>query len=163
MTKREWPRCTVCRRAVVLADGPVNRLEAALDNRGRAPVLDEWGSRIQAGTGRHADDWADLAIVIDVFLARPQALRPNEVNDLREGLWELKGGRLRLPFFGVDCPGTISSSGQHRHLVLPSAVRQPGDAARSARGTHVFVKGQQRTPRKQIDRAMAIMRKDADQ
>ena len=163
MTKQQWPTCAVCLRAVVLAEGPVNRLEAALDQQGNSPLLDEWESKIRTGKGRYADDWADLTIVVEIFLNDPKALRSNEVNDLGDGLWELKGGRLRLPFFGVDCSGTVSSSGHHRHLVLPGGVRPPQGSDRSARGTHVFGKGQQRTPRKQIDRALGIMRRDAEQ
>jgi len=153
----------VCKRAVVLGEGPVNRLEAALDDQGLSPLLSDWESRIPTGKGRYADDWADMAIVIDHFLVDPKALRPNEINDLGDGLWELKGGRLRLPFFGVDCSGTVSLSGHHRRLVLPRGVRTPRGSDRSARGTHVFGKGQHRTPRKQIDRALGIMRRDAGQ
>jgi len=141
----------------------MNRLEAALDDQGRSPLLDEWEGKIRMGKGRYADDWADLTIVVDHFLNNPKALRANEINDLGDGLWELKGGRLRLPFFGVDCSGTVSSSGHHRHLVLPTGVRAPRVDDRSARGTHVFGKSQQRTPRKQIDRALGIMRRDAEQ
>lgn len=162
MTGQNWPRCSVCGRTLVIGVGAVNRLEAAVDARGRSPIDDEWGQKIPVGKGRFVTDWADMAIVVDVFLNAPHQLRANELNDLGEGFWELKGGRLRLPFFGVDCAGTPSSSGSHRKLVLTDAVAAPTSADRSARGTHVFGKDGQRTIRRQIEKARGIRRKDEE-
>ncbi len=160
MTGQEWPRCLICGRGLVIAEGAVNRLEAALDERGRSPIVDEWGSKIPAGKGRYVDDWPAMAIVVECFIYTPHKLRANELNYLGQGLWELKGGRLRLPFFGVDCTGTPSSSGTHRQLILTDAVTSPRVEDRSARGTHIFAKAGQKAPRRQIERALGIRGRD---
>lgn len=109
---------------------------------------------------RNLDHLATLALVIDDFAARPPQLRANEVNDLGAELWELKAGTLRVPSFGAECAGERTANDAHRRLVLPGIVRSPAGSNHTARFTHVFEKRTQRTPRREIDKALAIKRED---
>ena len=150
----------MCGRGVVEV-GPVNRIEAA---NAAASSFNQDVERLVRGSRRvrHLDRLADLAVVIDDFVARPLQLRANEVNDLGEGLWELKAGTLRVPFFGAECPGDTRSCRCGRQLVLPRIVKQPEGRCRTARLTHLFEKRTARTPRREIDKAMAIKREDLE-
>lgn len=150
--------CPVCGRIVVEV-GEVNRIEAAHAS-GDGYVSDVACLVRGARRLRNLDRLATLAIVIDDFVTRPSRLRANEVNDLGAYLWELKAGTLRVPFFGAECPGEHTASGARRRLVLPGIVRSPASSDRAARFTHVFEKRTQRTPRWEIDKALAIKRQD---
>ncbi len=90
-------------------------------------------------SGRSLDGLATLNDRLGRYCARGKLPVPEELNHLRDELWELKGGKLRLAFY--------------------DAGQQCG--RRTLRATHVFFKGTQRTPRKEIDRGLAIARIDA--
>lgn len=102
----------------------------------------------------------ELLVVVGLFLDAPSRLRENEINDLGDGLWELKVGTARLPFVAGTCTGTRSSNGDGRRLVLPDRVAAASEAGRCARFTHGFEKRSQKTPVGEIDRTRAIARED---
>ncbi|MFD8112235.1 type II toxin-antitoxin system RelE/ParE family toxin [Streptomyces microflavus] len=84
------------------------------------------------------DRLADILIVLETYAHKGHLEIPRELNRLTEDIQELKAGDARLPFFDV----TNSNSG---------AVRL----------THGFNKRQQRTPRREINRAKWVKREDA--
>jgi hypothetical protein len=98
--------------------------------------------------------------VFELLLDEPHRLRGNEINDLGEGLWELKIGKVRIPFFEGNCTGTGSSMGAIPKLGLPTNVQPPTTGSHCARMTHAFEKGTEKTPRREIDRAEGIRRED---
>ncbi|MFG1921234.1 type II toxin-antitoxin system RelE/ParE family toxin [Cryptosporangium sp. NPDC048952] len=67
-----------------------------------------------------------------------------DIKELRQGLWELRAGDVRLPFFRVT--GEAQKRCEHHTVV---------------RLTHGFKKQGQRIPRNQIDHADWIRREDA--
>ena len=152
-------RCPACGRPV-LVEGEVNRMEAALDANGEAPVvdwLDSWLARPRRSRLRRL---ADLIAAMEDFADHPERLRRTELNVLSPGLWELKVGTVRLPFTAGSCAGA-GGDVPRRSLHLPRDVRGASSDARCARATHGFVKRSQRTPRFELDRATAIAREDA--
>ncbi|WP_078853184.1 type II toxin-antitoxin system RelE/ParE family toxin [Streptomyces sp. NRRL S-1824] len=91
-------------------------------------------------TSRRAKDQdrlADILIVLESYAHRGKLEVPRELNRLTEDIQELKAGDARLPFFDV-----INSD------------------AGAVRLTHGFNKKQQRTPRREIDRAKWVKRED---
>ena len=155
-----WDSCRVCGR-VVLIEGMVNRMEAAVDSVGRPLAiewLDSWVAKPRKSRTRKL---ADLQAALEDFADAPQLLRLNEVNSLGQGLWELKVGNIRLPFVAAECPGTVSQEASHRKLVLPQHVPAPRPGAQCARATHGFEKESERAPRRELDVAQAIRREDA--
>lgn len=150
--------CPACARMLLIGEGAVNRMEVALDRDGQSAVLLDMERMAQTRKGER--QLADLQQVLTDFLHRPERLRDTEINDLNE-FWELKATKVRLPFIGATCPGTTSSSGLQRHLVLPALVHPADPAHRTARAVLVFLKGTQKTPRKVLDKLKAIHREDA--
>ena len=151
--------CVACGRPV-LVGGDVNRMEAALDAHGSAPVIEwlrSWLARPRRSRSRRL---ADLVAALEDFADHPERLRRNEVNALAPGIWELKVGMLRLPFAAGRCPGDRTEA-LGRSLCLPELVPQAAADERCARVTHGFEKRTTRTPRYELDRALAIAREDA--
>lgn len=154
-----WPTCRVCGR-IVLIEGTVNRMEAALDGAGRSLAiewLETWAARPK---GSRLRKLADLQAALEDFANAPERLRLTELNYLRSGLWELKIGRVRLPFVAADCSGTPSSAGSYRRLVLPAHVPAVPAGSCCGRATHGFEKRSERTPRRELESAQAIGRED---
>ena len=135
-------------------------MEAALDQRGNASALDELQSWLQNPRKSMQRKVADLDAALQNFADDPTSLMVHELNSLGPNLWELKIGKLRLPFVAANCSGTVSSSSIFRSLTLPNYVPQAPITAKCSRATHTFLKGSQKTPRKEIDRALAIGRED---
>lgn len=82
---------------------------------------------------------ADIAVVFEEYGQSGSLKIPRELNRLRDGLWEMKVGDLRFPFY------------EHKDAAHSAAV---------ARLTGGFTKGTWRTPRKEIDRALWVMKED---
>jgi Phage derived protein Gp49-like (DUF891) len=82
---------------------------------------------------------ADIAVVFEELGLRGTLVVPRELNELRDGLWEIKVGDLRFPFY---------EAGDASHPSL------------AARLTSGFRKKTWRTPRQEIDKALWVMRED---
>ncbi|WP_372481724.1 type II toxin-antitoxin system RelE/ParE family toxin [Streptomyces coriariae] len=80
---------------------------------------------------------ADILMVLEDFAHR-ELIFPREINNLEDGIRELKPGDVRLPFFDV-----------------------PGTKVGAVRLTHGFIKGTRRTPRKEILKALWVREEDA--
>ena len=135
-------------------------MEAALDQKGKASALEELQSWLQNPRKSMQRRVGDLYAALQNFADDPTSMMVHELNSLGPDLWELKIGKLRLPFVAANCSGTASSSGIFRSLTLPNHLPQPPVVAKTARATHAFLKESQKTPRKEIDRALAIGRED---
>jgi hypothetical protein len=82
---------------------------------------------------------ADAAVLLEEY-AREGALEvPRELNHLREELWEIKPGDVRLTFYEL-------TDGLH--------------SVRVTRLTTGFIKRQRRAPRREIDRGLWVIRED---
>lgn len=82
---------------------------------------------------------ADMAVVFEEYGLRGTLVVPRELNELRDGLWEIKVGDLRFPFYTLD------------------DASHPAPAARLTGG---FRKRTSRTPRQELDKALWVMRED---
>lgn len=90
---------------------------------------------------RKPKDRDRLAAILMLFedYAEGELEIPRELNDLRDGVREIKAGDVRLPFFEVD-----------------------GTKTGAIRLTHGFVKRGEKAPREQIDKASWIRREDKE-
>jgi phage-related protein len=85
------------------------------------------------------DRVATIAILMEEYADNETLEVPRELNDLRDGIRELKPGDVRLPFFEVE--GTRSG-----------AIRL----------THGFFKGTQKAPLGEIHRALWVRKQDKE-
>lgn len=138
-----------CER-VVIEDGACKRLEAAWDRDGNHAALD-WFKQLIEGPWEDEPKWirklgasarleilADLAIRFEDYCRTGKLQVPTELNtlDAAEGLLEIKVPKGRVPIY--------------------ESHREYG----SSRCTHGFYKNQQKTPKTEISRGLAIMRAD---
>lgn len=113
-------------------------IEAARTADGTSPAFD-----FLAGLGRRPKEIPRLAAVVMRFeeLSRTGTLPiPRELNELRDGIWEIKAETVRLPYFRITGPCAMEV----------------------IRVTHGFTKNTQRTPRKEIDKALWVRREDGN-
>ncbi|SNQ48624.1 hypothetical protein FRACA_2610010 [Frankia canadensis] len=82
-------------------------------------------------------DLADIAVRFEAYAHDEILSFPRQINDLADGLRELKVGKIRLPFFETE------------HLGMTAA-----------RLTHGFRKNTDYTPRGEIDRAKRVRGED---
>lgn len=136
MTDAAFAPCNSCGRAI-LEEGPLFTLEAAWDKSSLQPAAVELLSLLSKP--KFLEPLATLTDRLRRYCARGKLPIPEEMNHLVDNVWEFKGGTLRLVFY--------------------KAGEQCGRP--TLRATHVFVKGTEKTPRKEIDRAVAIARVDA--
>ncbi|MBT2389926.1 type II toxin-antitoxin system RelE/ParE family toxin [Streptomyces sp. ISL-1] len=80
---------------------------------------------------------AVILIVLEDYAYRRELIFPREINNLKDGIRELKPDKVRLPFFDV-----------------------PGSKVGAIRLTHGFVKGTQKAPRGEILKALWVRRED---
>lgn len=100
--------------------------------------VDEQFASRKPAAARNRAVIADLAVRLEEYCETGSLEIPRELNILIQGeLWEFKVGKLRVPFFRAS-PGS------------PGTVRL----------THHFFKKTKFTPRRELDRAKAIMRED---
>jgi phage-related protein len=89
---------------------------------------------------KNLDRLADVAVRFEDFARRGTLEVPRELReDLREGIGEIKAGDVRLLFFNA-----VASC----------------HSLRIVRLTHGFIKGTERTPRREIDKALWVRRED---
>ncbi|MFE6893600.1 type II toxin-antitoxin system RelE/ParE family toxin [Streptomyces sp. NPDC057694] len=82
---------------------------------------------------------ADIAIRLEEFAESGTLRVPLQLNHLRDEVYEVKAGDVRLPFFYCT------------HFT-----------GKTVRLTHGFLKKSEKTPRKHIDKAFWVMRKDSE-
>lgn len=101
-------------------------------------LADEYLRRLEQSRKRKdREDLATILIVFEDFAHRDCLDFPREINDLVDGLRELKPDKHRFPFFYPTAGSTFTT-----------------------RLTHGFVKRSQRAPREQIDKAKWVRRED---
>ncbi|GII87421.1 hypothetical protein Ssi03_54110 [Sphaerisporangium siamense] len=117
--------------------GPAKMIEAARTRDGEYRA-DSFMRMLESSRSRKDETrLADILIRFERYAHTGSLPVPRELNDLRDGIKEIKAGDVRLPFFDV-----VKSS------------------AAAIRLTSGFLKKSWKTPRKQIDEAMWIRRED---
>ena len=89
------------------------------------------------GKKKDLERLAKLMVRFEEYARTGRLVVPRELNELRNGFWEVKAGDARMIFFYAGHPGRAS-----------------------IRLTNGFVKNTQKTPRKEIDTATWIRRED---
>lgn len=112
-------------------------IEAARMADGRYPADEYLNSLLASTKSADLDRLANLLIRLEHYAHRGTLEIPRELNELRDGIWEFKAGRDRLPFFDVE-----------------------GSPTGALRLTHGFFKRQQETPRKEINMALKVRKED---
>ncbi|MDH6577570.1 hypothetical protein [Kitasatospora sp. MAP5-34] len=103
-------------------------------------LADQWIAKLERSKSRRdLDRLADIAIVFESFARRGTLEVPRELNELGDGLREIKVGKHRFPFFHLE-----------------------GSPAGAVRLTHGFLKGTWPTPRGELDKAKWVRRKDLE-
>ncbi|GHE43842.1 hypothetical protein GCM10017673_52480 [Streptosporangium violaceochromogenes] len=117
--------------------GAAKMIEAARTTTGECRA-DEFIKKLEnSRKPKDAQRLADILVRLERFAATGTLAVPRELNDLRDGIREIKAGDVRLPFF--DVPRTFSG-----------AIRLTGG----------FLKRSWRTPRNHIDEAIWVRRED---
>ena len=157
----QFETCSICSRKE-LQKGKVNRLEVALDENNEHPIITELENFINSP--RKKDDryrrYADLMQVLAEFVHEPLGMLEKDLNYLRDDIWELKAGTLRILFGEGNCQDHESGSQSARTLTLPTWVKQPDPATACGRATNAYEKDGKKAPRKRIDKAVGILRED---
>jgi phage-related protein len=112
-------------------------IEAARIEDGTSPVDDYLNALSCSKREVDRDRLARILIRFEAFAKRGELEVPRELNELRDGLWEFKAQRDRIPFFYLH-----------------------GDKPRALRVTHGFLKRQLPTPLREINWALRIRRED---
>lgn len=127
---------------MVLEKGSKYEIEAALDKTGSPEAiryLENLADEARISVASAQNTLADLALQLQDFAdGKPQDI-PRQVNDLRDGIQEIKVGKLRLPFY-------LREDASCGHVRL----------------THGFWKRGNDTPNREIDKAKAIRRTDME-
>ncbi|MFJ9674862.1 type II toxin-antitoxin system RelE/ParE family toxin [Streptomyces sp. NPDC101221] len=129
--------CTDCSR-ISYEQGTALMIEAARTTEGRFEA-DEFIADLEKNYKRRGNlqRLADIAIRLEEFAERGTLRVPLQLNHLRNDIYEVKAGDVRLPFFYCT------------HFT-----------GKTVRLTHGFLKKSQKTPRKHIDKALWVMRED---
>ncbi|MFJ3650505.1 type II toxin-antitoxin system RelE/ParE family toxin [Streptomyces murinus] len=112
-------------------------IEAARIADGSCPVDEYLNALFTSRKDSDRERLAKILIRFEAYARRGKLEIPRELNELRDGLWEFKAERDRVPFF---------------YLV--------SNSSKALRVTHGFFKRQQRTPLRQINWAIRIRRED---
>ncbi|WP_441245597.1 type II toxin-antitoxin system RelE/ParE family toxin [Kitasatospora sp. McL0602] len=124
---------------MVYEQGAHHMIEAARMTDGRYPADEYLNSLLASNKPAELDRLANLLIRLEHYAHRGTLEIPRELNELRDGMWEFKAGRDRLPFFNLE--------------------ESPSGALRL---THGFYKKQQETPHKEINMALKVRREDLE-
>jgi hypothetical protein len=130
-------RCFRCGR-IFYKRGPRKTIESALDRENKQPAT-EYITKIERSRSRaNRKRAADIAIRFEDYARFGRLRAPREVNDLEDGIKEIKAGDVRLPFYEAN-------AADHSDLI---------------RLTHGFHKNSKDCPPPEIRRAIAIRRED---
>jgi hypothetical protein len=132
--------CPHCGRTVYEC-GYARIIEAARTRDGAEPVEEFFRKLENSKRGSDTQRLADIAIIFEEYGQRGMLRVPRELNDLRDGLREIKVHDIRFPFYET-------TDSQHSAVVT--------------RLTGAFIKGTARTPRREIDKALWVMREDKE-
>ena len=157
----QYEACSDCSR-LVLQKGKINRIEVAFDKNGEHPLIKELDDFVKA-TRKKADQenrLADLLQVLLEFVNEPLEMLEKDLKYLRNDVWELKAGTLRILFGEAICHSDRTALPNGRQLVFPSRVRQSALSSTCGRATNAFKKRGDNTPRERIDQAIGILRED---
>lgn len=138
----------------------MNRMEAAFDRVGNHPVLDQLENWMNSSRKSHRRRVADLIEVLTDFVNSPQEMTERELKYLRNDIWELKHGKLRILFGGGECLEADFFGSQKPTLSLPSGISQASPSMTCGRATNSFHKNTDESPRRVIDLATGIMKED---
>lgn len=153
-----------------------SRIDAALRSDGTSPALDFLGALFDDacpdGQAQYVN--SDVNFVHEYYRLRarmehllqegvPQ--RADEVNHLRDGIWEVKGYDARMPYFDIN-----ELDGTHTPKPKPSSRADADDPTDGfwwypemdhiLRITHGFMKFEQRTRPTELELALQIRRED---
>lgn len=131
--------CATCGRTCYEQGGSMS-IEAARTGDGREPV-EEYLQKLETAPGRRRaklDKLATIAIVFETFV-HGELAQPRELNFLDDGIWEIKAGKCRLPFFYFE-------DGRHDRV---------------ARITSGFEKKQDKTPKGEIRKSKWVRQQDS--
>lgn len=149
----------VCSRYVMVS-GSVNRMEAALDRNGEHPVLkhlEKYKNSRREGRQRR---YADIIEVLEDFANDPQSMSDKELSYLRNDIWELKHGPLRILFGQGTCIDIRKEIRTNSSLVIPTDLAQPDPESTCGRATNAYKKKDDPAPRGEIDLAIGIIGED---
>ncbi|MFB8209199.1 type II toxin-antitoxin system RelE/ParE family toxin [Streptomyces sp. NPDC056010] len=129
--------CTDCNR-ITYERGATLMIEAARTTEGKFEA-EEFIADLENKIRRKGNlqRLADIAVRMEEFADRGALRIPLQLNHLRDDIWEIKAGDVRLPFFYCE------------HFT-----------GKTVRLTHGFLKESQKTPRKHIVKALWVMRED---
>ncbi len=127
--------CTVCGR-ILIERGEKHVIEAAFDRANQHPAVNELVAMLEHKRSGVRAIANDMLLLIEDFADTGTAEIPRQLNELRDGIWELKAQKFRLPFYYSDT-----------------------DCA-TVRLTHGFMKNTEKTPLRHIDIAKAIRKED---
>jgi phage-related protein len=114
-------------------------IEAARTVDGGHPVEQYLADLERSRKPKDRDRIARIAILLEEYADNETLEVPRELNDLRDGIRELKPGDVRLPFFEVE-----------------------RSRAGAIRLTHGFVKRSLKAPREEIDKALWVRKQDRE-
>lgn len=131
-------RCKDCGRTVY-EYGRARIIEAARLLDGTEPV-EELLARLEVSKKRQDERrLADAALLLEEYAGEGTLEIPRQLNHLREELWEIKPGDVRLTFYELT---------DDLHSVHITRL------------TTGFIKRQQRAPRREINRGLWVIRED---
>jgi phage-related protein len=139
LTVRTSSLCARCGRSFYKR-GPMKTIETAKDRAGEEPAEKFISDLECSGSRKKRERAADIAVRFEDY-SRTGRLRTRDLNDLEDGIRELKAGAVRLPFYDAVVNG-------HTNLI---------------RLTHGFMKNGEKCPRKEIRKALAIRETDRAQ
>lgn len=143
-----------------MAAGSVNRMEAALDRNGENPVLKHLDKFKNSRRKNRQRRYADILEVLEDFVNDPLSMSTRELNYLRNDIWELKHGTLRILFGQGACTDTREETRTKPRLVIPTNLQQPDPTSTCGRATNAYPKKDEEAPRGEIDLAVGIMSED---
>ncbi|BDD73558.1 hypothetical protein GCM10023177_34480 [Streptomyces violaceoruber] len=136
ITELNRQECTDCSR-IYYERGRRHMVEAARTAEDSYPCDDFFRELETSKKKKDRERLATILMVLEDFAHRELAF-PREINNLEDGIRELKPGDVRLPFFDV-----------------------PESRAGAVRLTHGFIKGTPWAPRGEIRRAFWVREEDA--
>lgn len=135
-------------------------MEAAFDRAGNHPVLAQLEKWMQSPRKSQRRKVADLIELLTDFVNEPEKMPETELKYLRNDVWELKLGKLRILFGGGACEENGKTGVDRRTLTLPKRVTRANSSVTCGRATSSFHKDTDETPRKQIYLAIGILGQD---
>jgi hypothetical protein len=155
-------RCTTCGR-ILYEHGHARIIEAACTTDGRAPAEEFLAGLAASKKQKDRDRITDVAMLLEEYAREGQLEITREINYLRDDLWEIKPGDVRLPYYLVvdtlhDAPVARLTSGflktqhltQHRHINWGLRVARE-DKGQDIPEERRQIEGESKTPREDAE------------